>query len=66
MISVRTTILTSYKKLSGAPWPPLVPTFLLFILGKKMLDQNDVEFDFRIGHALVINFSVFMNNVPLQ
>ena len=34
--------------------PPIFVTFLLFILGKKLLEQIDVEFDFSMGHALVI------------
>ena len=28
--------------------------FLLFILGKFVLNENNVEFDFSIGHALVL------------
>ena len=37
---------------------PLFVMFLLFILGKKNLNQNDAEFDFSIGHALVV-FLIF-------
>ena len=33
---------------------PLFLPFLLFILGKKCLNQNDVEFDFSIGHVLIL------------
>ena len=33
---------------------------LLFILGKKNLNQNDTEFDLSIGHALY--FYSFLNN----
>ena len=36
-----------------------IATFLLFILEKKLLDQNDVEFNFSIGHALVF-FLLFL------
>ena len=39
-------------------WSPLFLTFLLFTLGKNLLNQNDVEFDFSIGHALLL-FSFF-------
>ena len=35
-------------------------TLLLFTLEKQVLDENDAEFDFRIGHVLV-SF-VLMNN----
>ena len=38
----------------GAPWGPLFLKFLLFIRGKKILNQNNVKFDFSIGHALVL------------
>ena len=41
-------------------WGPLFVKFLLFILGKIILNEN-VEFDFSIGHALVL-FPVFLNN----
>ena len=34
--------------------PPIFVTFLLFIPGKKLLEQIDVEFDFSMGHTLVI------------
>ena len=41
---------------------PLFVTFLLFILGKQLLHQNDVEFDFSIGYALVnFPFSYIIN-----
>ena len=30
-------------------------TILLFILGKIVLNENYVEFDFSIGHALVLS-----------
>ena len=39
---------------------PLFVKFLLFILAKIVLNENNVEFDFRIGHALVL--SIFLNN----
>ena len=51
-ISVRTTILTSYKNIRARPPGPYIRNFLLFTLGKK-LDYN-VEFVFRIRRALVI------------
>ena len=59
LISVRTTILP--KKIELSLRVPFFVTFLSFILGNKLLDQNVVEFDFSIGHALVI-FSIFINN----
>ena len=40
--------------MSVAPLPAIFVTFLLLIRRKNMQIQNDVEFDFRIGHALVI------------
>ena len=40
---------------------PLFVTFLSFILGKKFLNENDVELDFSIDYALLL-FSLFMNN----
>ena len=59
MISVRNTILSlSKKNWAGPANHRLVATFLLFIIGKNLLDQNDVEFDFSIGHALVI-FAIY-------
>ena len=54
LISVRTSILTTPKNLSGAPQPPLFVSFLLFTLGNNMLDKKVVKFDFRIGHVFVI------------
>ena len=51
MISVRTTTLTSQKNMSGARFSELL---LLFIMGKYFVNQNDVEFDFSIGHAFVL------------
>ena len=56
VISVKTTVLSSKRNLSGAsrPLAPLFVTYLLFIIGKTLLDQNDVEYDFRIGHVLEI------------
>ena len=50
-ISVRTTILT--KNIRVGPPAPIFITFLIFTR-KKLLDKNYVEFDFRIGHVLVI------------
>ena len=39
----------------GPPWGPLFIIFLLFIIGKFFLiNQNDVEFDLSIDHALVL------------
>ena len=38
----------------GPPWGPLFVNFLLFILGKIVLNENNVEFDFNIGHDLVL------------
>ena len=46
-ISVRTTILL--KKNWARPIGPIFVT-----VGRKLFDQNDVEFDFRISHVLVI------------
>ena len=53
MISVRTTILTSWQKLSCA-LEPNFHNFFIIHTRKKLLHQNDVEFDFSIGHGLVI------------
>ena len=41
---------------------PLFVKFLLFILGKNVLNQNDIEFDFSIGHVLVLFPFFFLNN----
>ena len=60
MISVRTTIVT-LKNVSGAPRSPCFIIFLLFILG-IFLNQNDVEFDFWIGHALVLFIFLWIIN----
>ena len=54
MISVKTTILTSLKKLSGAPLVPHFHNYFIIHPRKKILDQNDVQFDFSIGYVLVI------------
>ena len=54
MKSIRTTILTLKRNRSGAPLGPGFVKKLLFILGKIVLNQNDVEFDFSIGHAIVL------------
>ena len=35
-------------------WGPLFVKYLLLILGKKMVNQNDVELDFNIGHPLLL------------
>ena len=40
---------------------PLFVKLLLFILGKKKVNQNDVEFDFSICHALAL-FPFFLYN----
>ena len=45
MKSIRTTILTSKA---------IFVNFLLFILEIFFKNQNDVEFDLSIGHALVV------------
>ena len=42
------------KQISVAPPAPIFVTFLLFIIEKKLSNQKDVEFDFKIGHALII------------
>ena len=42
------------KEIGVGPLGPFFIIFLLFILGKIFLNQNDVEFDFSIGHALVL------------
>ena len=47
MLSVRTTILTSY--IEQGPYVPLFITYLLFTIGKSMLDKNYIEFDFMNG-----------------
>ena len=52
MKSIRTTILTSKRNRSWTPGALFVK-FLLFILGKIILNQNDVKFDFCFGHALL-------------
>ena len=54
MISVWTSILSSQKNGNGAPRRTPFIKFLLLILGKQFLNQNDVEFDFRLGHALIL------------
>ena len=54
MTSVRTTILTSEKKLSWAPGSPFSCEF--YNSCDLKLDQNDVEFDFKIGHVLFFSF----------
>ena len=36
------------------PWGPLLIKFLLFTQGFFFLNQNDIEFDLCIGHALVL------------
>ena len=54
MKSIRTTILASERNGSGAPLGPLYVKFLLFILGKIVLNENNVELDFSIGHAFVL------------
>ena len=48
------TLYSLRKEIGTGPFGPLFVKFLLFILGKKNLNQNDVEFDFSIGHALVL------------
>ena len=50
MISVITTIDTP-KKIERASWSPF---YNIFVQGKILLHQNEVGFDFKIGHALVI------------
>ena len=46
-ISVKTTVLTSLKKIEqGPPAPPFRIFFLLFTLGIQFLDQTEVEFHF--------------------
>ena len=40
--------------MSGTYWPLFFVTFLLFIVGKKKLDQKDEEFFCSIGHTHVI------------
>ena len=54
MKSIRTTIVTSYRNRNGAPHGPPFIIFLLFILGKIILNQNDVEFHLSVGHALLL------------
>ena len=44
----------------GPPWA-LFHKFFIILHRKKNLKQNDVEFDFSIGHALVL-FPFFFNN----
>ena len=53
MKSIRTTN-THFIKTGVFPFCSLFIKFLLFILEKKPLNQNDVEFDFSMGHALVL------------
>ena len=43
------------------PGAPLSVIVLLFILGKNLLNQNDVEYDLSIVYALVL-FLFFFNN----
>ena len=59
MKSIRTTILTSKRNRSWAPRGPPFVKCLIFILGKNVFNQNDVEFDLTIGHAHVL-FSFFL------
>ena len=53
MKSIRTTILTSEKKQKR---PLETPFPKMFIIHPRIffLNKNDVEFDFSIGHALVL------------
>ena len=51
IISVKTTILNSPQKLNWTPGTPF-PYLFVFSVGKKLLDQNDVEFDFRTGNVV--------------
>ena len=60
LICYQLEILCSLPKKIGAE-PPLKVIFLLLIPGIIFSNQNDVEFDFSIGHALVL-FLFFMNN----
>ena len=60
MKTIRTTIVTYWSNRNWAPWDPLNIKFLLLILGKKFINQNDVEFDLSIGHAPVL--FVYLNN----
>ena len=56
-ISVRATILAwshFLKKCKRGPLGPPYFFFLLFIMGKKLINQNDIEFNFSIGHACVL------------
>ena len=55
MKSIRTTILLR-KEIWSGPLGPLFVIFLLFILGKKKLDQNDVEFDLSIDAPVRLPF----------
>ena len=57
MKSIRSLeLLYSHRKEIGeiGALGPIFVTFLLLILGKKRFNQNDVEFDLSIGHALVL------------
>ena len=58
--SIRTTIQYALWKEIGAGGPlgTLCTKFLLFIVGKFFLNQNDVEFDISIGMPLYF-FRVF-------
>ena len=47
---IRTTILTSKGNWSGAPFS----YFFIIHPRKKNLNENDVEFELSIGHALVL------------
>ena len=51
-------ILSQLHRRLAQPFPknlgPLFISFLLFILGKILLHQNNVEFDFSICHDLVL------------
>ena len=40
--------------IGAAPMAHIFVTFISFTLGKKLLNENDVEFDLWIGHVLVI------------
>ena len=42
------------KIIEWGPQPPFFATFLLLILGNKLLDPKNLEFDLSIGHAIVI------------
>ena len=55
-------LLYSIRKEIGVG-PPWAPFHIFFIIHprKKNVNQNDVELDFSIGHALVL-FQFFLNN----